>query len=132
MSATPDLVPTLVVTLCLLRVPFCLTGVQTLRIKESNRVEALRQELMKLGYKVDSDERSMSYNGNYSSTGGPITLDPHGDHRMAMALTLAATRHPGITIKDAEVVTKSYPRFWHDLLNISSQSSVSQPLTSNC
>ena len=116
MTATPDLVPILAVTLCLLRVPFTLVGLQTLRIKESDRVEALRQELSKLGYKVECDVSTMSYDGNHSASAGDVTLDPHGDHRMVLALALAATRHPGITIKNAEVVTKSYPNFWKQLL----------------
>ncbi|MBQ2563583.1 MAG: 3-phosphoshikimate 1-carboxyvinyltransferase [Muribaculaceae bacterium] len=116
MTATPDLVPILAVTLCLLRVPFTLVGLQTLRIKESDRVEALRQELSKLGYKVECDVSTMSYDGNHSTPAGDVTLDPHGDHRMVLALALAATRHPGITIKNAEVVTKSYPNFWQQLL----------------
>ena len=115
MTATPDLVPILAVTLCLLRMPFTLVGLQTLRIKESDRVEALRQELLKLGYKVECDESTMSYDGNHSTPAGDVTLDPHGDHRMVLALALAATRHPGITIKNAEVVTKSYPNFWQQL-----------------
>ena len=115
MTATPDLVPILAVTLCLLRVPFTLVGLQTLRIKESDRVEALRQELSKLGYKVECDVSTMSYDGNHSAPAGDVTLDPHGDHRMVLALALAATRHPGITIKNAEVVTKSYPNFWQQL-----------------
>ena len=112
MAATPDLVPTLAVTLCLLRVPFTLTGVATLRIKESDRLEALREELAKLGYSLDVGDNSLCYNGNYTEIKDVVTLDPHGDHRMAMALSLAATRHPGITIKNAEVVAKSYPDFW--------------------
>ena len=116
MTATPDLVPILAVTLCLLRVPFTLVGLQTLRIKESDRVEALRQELSKLGYKVECDVSTMSYDGNHSTPAGDVTLDPHGDHRMVLALALAATRHPGIIIKNAEVVTKSYPNFWQQLL----------------
>ena len=116
MTATPDLVPILAVTLCLLRVPFTLVGLQTLRIKESDRVEALRQELSKLGYKVECDMSTMNYDGNHSTPAGDVTLDSHGDHRMVLALALAATRHPGITIKNAEVVTKSYPNFWKQLL----------------
>lgn len=111
LAATPDLVPTLIVTLCLLRVPFRLTGLQSLRIKESDRVEALRVELAKLGYLVDCDHSAMSYDGNHTAPPHKVLIDPHGDHRIAMAMSLAATRHSGITIKDAEVVTKSYPDF---------------------
>lgn len=117
MAATPDLAPTLAVTLCLLRVPFTLTGVATLRLKESDRLEALRMELGKLGYSLDVGDNSVSYDGNHEKQADELTLSPHGDHRMAMALSLAATRHPGITIKNAEVVTKSYPDWWGQLLN---------------
>ncbi len=116
MAATPDLVPTLAVTLCLLRVPFTLTGVATLRLKESDRLEALRMELGTLGYSLDVGDNSVSYDGNHTEIKGEVVLDPHSDHRMAMALSLAATRHPGITIKDAEVVSKSYPSWWKQLL----------------
>lgn len=116
MAATPDLVPTLAVTLCLLRVPYVLTGVATLRIKESDRLAALREELAKLGYGVEVGADSLSYNGNRTETAGEVALSPHGDHRMAMALSLAATRH-NIVIKDAEVVSKSYPNWWQQLIN---------------
>jgi 3-phosphoshikimate 1-carboxyvinyltransferase len=114
MASTPDLVPTMAVTLCLMRVPFSLTGVRNLRIKESDRLEVLRKELEKLGYTLVTGDDSVSYDGNHSEPSGEVVLDPHGDHRMAMALSLAASRH-NIIIKDAEVVTKSYPDFWSDL-----------------
>ena len=116
MAATPDLVPTLAVTLCLLRVPYVLTGVATLRIKESDRPEALREELAKLGYGIDVCDNSLSYNGNYHEIDGEVTLYSHNDHRLAMALSLAATRHK-IVMKNAEVVSKSYPGWWEQLIN---------------
>lgn len=116
MASTPDLVPTLAVTLCLLRVPFTLTGVRSLRIKESDRIKALTVELAKLGYTIESDDDTMRYNGNHRESGRDITIDPHDDHRIAMAMSLAATRHPSITIKNAEVVTKSYPDFFSQIL----------------
>ena len=116
MAATPDLVPTLAVTLCLLRVPYVLTGVATLRIKESDRLEALREELAKLGYGIDVCDNSLSYNGNYHEIDGEVTLYSHDDHRLAMALSLAATRHK-IVMKNAEVVSKSYPGWWEQLIN---------------
>lgn len=115
MSAIPDLVPTMAVTLCLLRVPYVLTGVRTLRLKESDRLEALRDELAKLGYTIEVEADSLHYDGNFTARRGDIVLDPHGDHRMAMALSVAATRHNNIIIKDAEVVTKSYPGWWEAL-----------------
>ena len=116
LADTPDLAPTLATTLCLLRVPFCLTGLQSLRIKESDRIEALRIELAKLGYMVECDHSAMRYNGNHSAVPPQVLIDPHGDHRIAMAMSLAATRHTGITIKDAQVVTKSYPEFFSQIL----------------
>lgn len=116
MAATPDLVPTLAVTLCLLRVPFSLTGVRSLRIKESDRLEALREELAKLGYVIEIGENSLCYDGNHTEIKGEVTLSSHGDHRMAMALSLAATHHK-LVIKNAEVVAKSYPNWWEQLFN---------------
>ena len=115
MAATPDLVPTLAVTLCLLHVPFTLTGVRNLRIKESDRLRALREELAKLGYSLVVGNNSLSYDGNHVQPQGEVVIDPHGDHRIAMAMSLAATRHT-IIIKDVEVVSKSYPTWWQELI----------------
>lgn len=115
MAATPDLVPTLVVTLCLLRVPFRLAGVATLRLKESDRLEALRVELAKLGYRLEVDDNTLSYDGSHVPVTGEVALCPHDDHRLAMALSLAATRHK-IVVTSAEVVSKSYPQWWQQLL----------------
>ena len=121
MAATPDLVPTLAVALCLMRVPFSLTGVRNLRIKESDRLEALREELSKLGYGLEVGDNILSYNGNHVEPQGEIIIAPHGDHRIAMAMSLAATRHK-IIIKDAEVVTKSYPGWWEALRAVNRES----------
>lgn len=115
MAATPDLVPTLAVTLCLLRVPFALTGVATLRLKESDRLEALRVELAKLGYRLEVGDNTLSYDGSHVPVTGEVVLCPHDDHRLAMALSLAATRHK-IVVTSAEVVSKSYPQWWQQLL----------------
>lgn len=115
MAATPDLVPTLAVTLCLLRVPFRLAGVATLRLKESDRLEALRVELAKLGYRLEVGDNTLSYDGSHVPVTGEVALCPHDDHRLAMALSLAATRHK-IVVTSAEVVSKSYPQWWQQLL----------------
>lgn len=115
MAATPDLVPALVVTLCLLRVPFRLAGVATLRLKESDRLEALRVELAKLGYRLEVGDNTLSYDGSHVPVTGEVALCPHDDHRLAMALSLAATRHK-IVVTSAEVVSKSYPQWWQQLL----------------
>ena len=117
MAATPDLVPSWAVLMCLLERSFRMTGVRTLRFKESDRIEALRQELLKLGYvlKIDGDDAISWYGERVVVEQNPPVIDPHGDHRLAMAFAPAAVRFPGLIIKDAEVVTKSYPSYWRHL-----------------
>ena len=117
MSATPDLVPSWAVLLCLLERSFRMTGVRTLRLKESDRIEALREELLKLGYvlKIESDDAISWYGERHAIPQEPPVIDTHGDHRMAMAFAPAAVRFPGLIIHDADVVTKSYPSYWRHL-----------------
>ena len=117
LTGTPDLAPVLVVLLCLLGRPFRITGLRTLRLKESDRREALRQELMKLGYVItlEGDDALSWHFATCPAQENPV-IDPHGDHRIAMAMALAAVRHPGLTIYHAEVVAKSYPAFWETLV----------------
>lgn len=117
MAATPDLVPSWVVLLCLLERSFRMTGVRTLHIKESNRVEALRDELLKLGYilKIEGEDAISWYGERVAVAQEPPVIDPHGDHRLAMAFAPAAVRFPGLIVTDAAVVDKSYPAFWRHL-----------------
>lgn len=117
MSATPDLALSWAVLLCLLERSFRMTGVRTLWHKESIRVEALRDELKKLGYvlKIENDDAISWYGERVPVTQEPPVIDTHGDHRIAMAFAPAAVRFPGLVIRDADVVTKSYPSFWRHL-----------------
>lgn len=117
MAATPDLVPSWAVLMCLLERSFRMTGVRTLRLKESNRIEALRQELLKLGYvlKIEGEDAISWYGERVVVDLEPPVIDTHGDHRLAMAFAPAAVRFPGIMITDAEVVSKSYPSYWRHL-----------------
>ena len=117
MTATPDLVPTWVVLLCLLERSFRMTGVRTLHHKESDRVEALREELLKLGYvlKIEGEDAISWYGERATVSQTPPVINPHGDHRLAMAFAPAAVRFPGLVITDAAVVDKSYPAFWRHL-----------------
>ena len=117
MAATPDLVPSWAVLMCLLERSFRMTGVRTLRLKESDRIEALRQELLKLGYvlKIEGEDAISWYGERVPVDQQPLVIDPHGDHRMAMAFAPAAVRFPGLIITDAEVVSKSYPSYWRHL-----------------
>lgn len=117
MAATPDLALSWAVLLCLLERSFRMTGVRTLRLKESDRIEALRQELLKLGYvlKIESDDAISWYGERVPVPQEAPVIDSHGDHRIAMAFAPAAVRFPGLTITDADVVSKSYPNFWRHL-----------------
>ena len=117
MAATPDLVPSWAVLMCLLERSFRMTGVRTLRLKESDRIEALRQELLKLGYvlKIEGEDAISWYGERVAVTTQPPVIDTHGDHRMAMAFAPAAVRFPGLIISDADVVSKSYPAYWRHL-----------------
>lgn len=117
MAATPDLVPSWAVLMCLLERSFRVTGVRTLRLKESDRIEALRQELLKLGYvlKIEGEDAISWYGERVAVATQPPVIDTHGDHRMAMAFAPAAVRFPGLIIRDADVVSKSYPAYWRHL-----------------
>ena len=117
MSATPDLVMSWAVLLCLLERSFRMTGVRTLRQKESDRVEALREGLQRLGYvlKIESEDAISWYGERTPVPEQPPVIDTHGDHRLAMAFAPAAVRFPGLVIRDAGVVSKSYPAFWRHL-----------------
>ncbi|MCF0219504.1 MAG: 3-phosphoshikimate 1-carboxyvinyltransferase [Muribaculaceae bacterium] len=116
MVGTPDLVPALVVASCLLRVPFHLTGVATLRLKECDRVEALITELGRLGVVIDSPNAdTIEWEGRTVPVGEMPVFQTYNDHRMAMALAPISVYIPGIVVRDAEVVNKSYPGYWEAL-----------------
>lgn len=112
---SPDLAQTVVVACALNDVPFRFTGLASLKIKETDRIEALKRELLKLGYVLrDEDGNTLVWDGaRCEPTMEPI--DTYNDHRMAMAFAPAAFKFPGIRINDPQVVTKSYPQFWADL-----------------
>lgn len=116
LSGTPDIAQTLVVMLCLMGRPFRITGLRTLRIKETDRLEALRIELRKLGYvvKVEGDD-AISWHFETIAAEAAPHISTYHDHRMAMAFAPAAIRFPGLIIDDAQVVSKSYPLFWEHL-----------------
>ena len=116
LSGTPDIAQTLVVMLCLMGRPFRITGLRTLRIKETDRLEALRIELRKLGYvvKVEGDD-AISWHFETTAAEASPHISTYHDHRMAMAFAPAAIRFPGLIIDDAQVVSKSYPLFWEHL-----------------
>ena len=113
--SAPDLAQTVVVTCALLDIPCKFTGLASLKIKETDRIEALKRELRKLGYVLrDENNDTLIWDGaTCEPTFEPI--DTYEDHRMAMAFAPAAIKFPGLRINDPYVVTKSYPQFWDDL-----------------
>ena len=114
-SSVPDLAQPVVVTCALRGIPFRFTGLATLRIKETDRIEALKRELRKLGVVLtDRNDSELIWNlERCEPTMEPI--DTYQDHRMAMAFAPAALALGSITINDPEVVSKSYPHYWDDL-----------------
>ncbi len=112
---SPDLAQTFVVTCCMMGIPFHFTGLQTLRIKETNRIEALKTEMRKLGFVLrDIDGSELRWTGERCEAGGTPAIDTYEDHRMALAFSPVALLQP-ISINNPQVVTKSYPHFWDDL-----------------
>ena len=113
---TPDLAQTIAVTCLGLNIDCKLTGLHTLKIKETDRLAALKIEIEKLGAKVKITDRSLELvnTGNINKN---ISIDTYNDHRMAMAFAPMALKVP-ININNAGVVSKSYPDFWDDLRKI--------------
>lgn len=113
----PDLAQTFVVTCVLLNIPFRFTGLQSLKIKETDRIEALKVELRKLGYVLtDTHNSILEWNGERCEAEAHPVIATYEDHRMALAFAPAALVRPeGIEIAFPEVVSKSYPRYWEDL-----------------
>jgi 3-phosphoshikimate 1-carboxyvinyltransferase len=119
LNHTPDIAQTIAVTCFGLGISCHLTGLHTLKIKETDRLTALHTELTKLGAKVTITNDSLTL--KTSDTINPnIKIATYYDHRMAMAFAPLALRIP-IEIEDAEVVSKSYPSFWNDLKSIGFQ-----------
>ena len=115
----PDLAQTLVVTCTMLDIPFCFTGLQSLKIKETDRMAALRTELSKLGYKLREEQGSvLRWDGERIPAQPDAAIDTYEDHRMAMAFAPACLRTGAIRINEPQVVSKSYPAFWSDLKKI--------------
>ena len=111
----PDLAQTFVVTCALQNITFRFTGLQTLKIKETDRIAALICEMKKLGYVLHEAEDSILYwDGERCERSGEA-IDTYEDHRMAMAFAPACLVLPDICINDPHVVSKSYPRYWDDL-----------------
>jgi len=115
-SGSPDLAQTFVVCCALMNVPFHFTGLSTLKIKETDRIEALKREMRKMGYVVrDKNDSELIWDGERCEPDAVIAIDTYEDHRMALAFAPAAMRLQALRINNPQVVTKSYPHYWADL-----------------
>lgn len=113
----PDLAQTFVVTCCMMGIPFRFSGLQSLKIKETDRMAALINEMKKLGYILSESNGSiLSWNGERCESESIPVIDTYEDHRMAMAFAPAALKIKEIRINNPQVVSKSYPGYWKDLI----------------
>ena len=113
LNSSPDIAQTIAVTCFGLGIGCHLTGLHTLKIKETDRLLALKMELEKLGAQVTITDDTLTLKPS-STIKENITVKTYQDHRMAMAFAPLALKVP-VIIEDAEVVSKSYPAFWEDL-----------------
>ena len=112
----PDLAQTFVVTCAALDIPFHFKGLATLKIKETDRIEALKREMAKLGYVIhDANDSELYWDGERCEPQLELGIDTYEDHRMALAFAPFAMKQEGLIINNPQVVTKSYPKFWKDL-----------------
>lgn len=117
-SDCPDLAQTVAVVVSGLNIPSLFNGLHTLRIKETDRIEALKTELKKIGTEVEIlNDNSIKITPS-SVIGLPTSISTYDDHRMAMAFSALAMKLDSITIENPEVVKKSYPNFWNDLKSL--------------
>ena len=113
----PDLTQTFVVTCALLNIPFHFRGLSTLKIKETDRIEALKNEMRKLGYVIkDVNGSELIWDGERCEPDLTDGINTYEDHRMALAFAPAACRIDNLCINNPQVVTKSYPNYWEDLI----------------
>ena len=135
LSLMPDAAMTLGAVACFARAATTITGLRTLRVKETDRLAAMRNELTKLGVKTDifstrsgaSPEHGAAHADegieltppargvDCSPTAPRVVFDTYDDHRMAMSLALVGLRRPNVVIRDPACVAKTYPTYWRDL-----------------
>jgi len=113
---SPDLAQTFVVTCAAKGIPFHFKGLSTLKIKETDRIEALKTEMRKLGYVLqDHNNSELIWDGERCDPTFEQGIDTYEDHRMALAFAPYAFLHDKLIINNPQVVTKSYPHYWEDL-----------------
>jgi len=117
LNNAPDIAQTIIVTCLGLGITCTLTGLHTLKIKETDRLQALKNELEKFGTDVSISDNSIQLNNSVVFQNDPIKIETYQDHRMAMAFAPLVFKQ-SLIIKNAAVVSKSYPDFWNDLKKV--------------
>lgn len=116
MNDCPDIAQTLCVTAAALKIPFNISGLGTLRVKETDRLQALYNELKKLGTDTEITDLTIT-STQFGDAEENISIKTYQDHRMAMSFAPFCLIKE-LNIEDADVVEKSYPKFWEDLNTI--------------
>lgn len=116
----PDVAQTFAVLCVMKRIPFHFTGLETLKIKETNRIAALQDELAKFGAQIaEPAHGELSWDGTLPLEKKAIPeIETYHDHRMALAFAPACQIYGPVAILDPMVVTKSYPNYWEDLRKV--------------
>lgn len=112
MKNMPDVVPTLAVLAAIRPGRTIIKGIAHLRLKESNRIAALANELTRTGVRAEEREDGLIIDGGYPHA---AEIETYNDHRIAMSFAMLGLAVPGIKIKDRDCVNKSFPRFWDEL-----------------
>lgn len=113
---SPDLAQTFIVCCAMLKVPFHFKGLSTLKIKETDRIEAMKREMRKLGYVLhDVNDCELYWDGERCEPSMEEGIDTYNDHRMALSFAPFAMKSGSLIINNPQVVTKSYPHFWKSL-----------------
>jgi len=120
MNTTPDLVMTFAVLAMFTEGKTKITNISNLKIKETDRLKALENEIRKLGIKVKTGDDYIEINGNPKSlnTTSIIEIETYNDHRIAMCFGILQNKFPNLKINNPKCVEKSYPTFWEDLTKI--------------
>ena len=116
----PDGAMALAIVAAVATEPTRLCGLETLRLKECDRVAALHDELTKIGYdvRIEGDDLVFQPLSDRRPTEMPAEIETYDDHRMAMGFAILGLRRGGISIVDPGCVAKSYPGFWDDLARV--------------
>lgn len=117
MNDIPDMVPTMAILAAVTDGETIITNVSNLRVKETDRLQALENELYKIGVKVKANKDSITIWGNRNNLKG-ATIETYHDHRIAMSFACLGSIIDGIKIINPDCVQKSYPDFWQDITKL--------------